>query len=1275
MKIMHVGDLHIGSFPGPDINGENGRFIDCKNALSLLYEDAAIRRPDFIIIAGDVFHQAKVWSDRGLKEQALCVDWLRKMRDIAPVLVMRGTPNHDSMEQFNMLRTAFRGDDRVSIVTDIEMSMYMTNAGPVQVACVPGFDRSLFANSNTGDESDGAFYSRELDRLIRDMGSSADLRVPSVLTAHYTVAGANMESGQSTLFSEVEPVLTQELLQQAGFDLVCLGHVHRAQQFQGPVRACYCGGMMQFNFGDEGQPRGFWVHDVSVRGGTVASEFVPVSGREHQTILLGDPQISDIIDGKLNMAAWPNLRGKIVRVKYSCTDTHRKQLNQAGLEKDLRAAGAYYVAEISPVKVSRTVSGLSMTEDNTPRANLEDYLLERKTSPAEVPKLLDLAQPMLDALDTGSTAGSHSGMMIPVNITVKNYRNYVDESFNFEHVQFCTINGENGVGKSSLFMDAICDALYEEPREGDLAGWIRNDPAVKSGAIEFTFRLGDELFRITRKRAKSGKVTLQLEQLVDGAWENRSCSKARDTQTRIEELIGMDCLTFKACALIMQNQYGLFMEADREARMDILGNILGLGDYDRLEQMAVASAQDLNRRIRDVKTKIDTVMAGTDDLTVTEGELNTVRGQAAKIKAQLSALESERTVVKNQVSAMSSALERARQTTGWLVDQKTERQKQQALLDENVAIISDAERILAEEPAVNDGLARYKKLMDAVNEKRLAGAAYQGKAAVLDDLRKRKSDMDAKLSDLTAREHAAKEELSSLREELAGLPSLEREHGAYLFAKKAADEANEAYGLHLDRLKKITALETERNRVHAKLEAALIEQRSLVDSMNKRVSLLDTCNCVDISRAQCSFLADAREAQAGLGDAQREMGRLEQALAGSDAEYDAKLEALRSELDSEAGERKKRADEKVESLRLSETAYQQTVAKASLEASAVQRVAQAETDCALLADELVVLMSQVEAAERDMGDFEVHKAELQQLEQDVLREAVWQDKADALSKAKTRVVDAARTRDSLVEKLASMDKTIADMEQSVKDDTQAAGELDVVKKKLDELDASIQKWTEQSDAVSVSVGQLQAKCEDIRKRLDECDGYRQELLALQEDVARCNVLKQAFSIDGIRHNIIRSVMPVLEMTATSILSQMSRGRMSVEFKTEKVLKSNKNKEVTTLDIIVQDAATGALPYASRSGGEKVKVSLSVILALAEIRSRKEGVSVGFLFIDEPPYLDGAGTQVYCDALEAVQQRYSDLKIMAITHDISMKSRFPQSVDVIKTPNGSKLVKI
>ena len=87
----------------------------------------------------------------------------------------------------------------------------------------------------------------------------------------------------------------------------------------------------------------------------------------------------------------------------------------------------------------------------------------------------------------------------------------------------------------------------------------------------------------------------------------------------------------------------------------------------------------------------------------------------------------------------------------------------------------------------------------------------------------------------------------------------------------------------------------------------------------------------------------------------------------------------------------------------------------------------------------------------------------------------------------------------------------------------------------------------------------------------------------------------------------------------------------------------------------------------------MKSSLSVILALAEIKATTAGVQFGMLFIDEPPFLDADGIQAYCDALETIQERYGNIKIMAITHDPTMKARFLQNLDVVKTEHGSKVI--
>ena len=247
--------------------------------------------------------------------------------------------------------------------------------------------------------------------------------------------------------------------------------------------------------------------------------------------------------------------------------------------------------EITPEKITVTVDKKAMDADKTPLEHLDDYLKD-KVKEEESDALKELAAPVINQVMEQITREHNTGVFVPVEIAVKNYRNYREEKFSFEDIFFCVINGHNGAGKSSLFMDAMIDCLFEQTREGDLTGWICNAPSVKSGSIMFTFRIGENTYRVTRTRCKSGKATLNLSQLVDGAWENRSREKLKDTQAEIEKVLEMDAMTLKACALIMQDQYGIFMEASPEDRMNILANLLGLKPYERCDLFPYKSFND-----------------------------------------------------------------------------------------------------------------------------------------------------------------------------------------------------------------------------------------------------------------------------------------------------------------------------------------------------------------------------------------------------------------------------------------------------------------------------------------------------------------------------------------------------------------------------------------------------------------------------------------------------------------------------------------------------------
>ena len=382
--------------------------------------------------------------------------------------------------------------------------------------------------------------------MIIGLKAQCDGDSPTVLVSHYTITGCNMESGQTAFFSQFEPVVCPSTLSAADFDLVCFGHIHRPQQLDACKNTFYCGAISALNFNDEGQERGYWLHDVDDNG-AVTSTFQQLPTRQYETIRLKDEDVAEIINADYAEKKFPfpvpDVKDKIVRVLYDCTDEHNKAFSHAVYEAALyNVGGAFWVQEITPQKISITVDRRSMDADSTPEGNLNDYLTEKGFEPERIGTLVELARPLIAEATEKATTERRTGLFVPVEIEVKNYRNYREERFSFDDIRFCTINGSNGVGKSSLFMDAMADALFEETREGELTGWICNDPDARSGAIKFTFKLGENLYRVTRTRQKSGKATLNIAEFVEGEWIDRSKEKFKDTQQEIINIIGMDAL-------------------------------------------------------------------------------------------------------------------------------------------------------------------------------------------------------------------------------------------------------------------------------------------------------------------------------------------------------------------------------------------------------------------------------------------------------------------------------------------------------------------------------------------------------------------------------------------------------------------------------------------------------------------------------------------------------------------------------------------------------------
>lgn len=608
MKILHTADWHIGQFKGPVVDGVNLRSQDTIKCLEYMVEVAQKEKPDIVCISGDIFHQEQIGPVRYSDEMIHATNIITALAHFASyVIVMRGTPNHDGSGQFRVLKRMLLNVNNVCVVTE----PFVIKTRYADIACIPGFDKQEFRAKFPGLSADeeNLAWTKYISDIV--LALRAECENTPILMAHYTVPGCNMESGQTSFFTNFEPVIPREALEAAGYEAVLLGHIHRPQILNGLHNVFYSGAINAMNFNDEGQERGFWIHEFSDTGKLTKGHNCITPYRRFYTITWDTEEVEAYIrEGVmyLHRLGFPeDVTDKIVRVRYSCTSEQKKQLNIPALQKDLYELGAFYVADIEAENAIDVTNRGLLSEESDPTLNLKKYLEEKCFKNPD--KIVELAEPIIaEAMKQSTTAEIH-GVFRPISIAVRNYRNYKEERFDFADISFCTINGVNGAGKSSLFMDAIVDCLFEETREGDNKAWIRGTEDARSGSIEFVFDIGDKRFRVVRTRTKSGKPTLNLSQYEENEWRNISKERIADTQAEIEKLLGMDSMTFRSCALIMQDQYGLFLQAKKDERMAILGKMLGLGIYGVME---LDSKKKLSEQRKELASKKEAVRIKTD---------------------------------------------------------------------------------------------------------------------------------------------------------------------------------------------------------------------------------------------------------------------------------------------------------------------------------------------------------------------------------------------------------------------------------------------------------------------------------------------------------------------------------------------------------------------------------------------------------------------------------------------------------------------------------------
>ena len=201
--------------------------------------------------------------------------------------------------------------------------------------------------------------------------------------------------------------------------------------------------------------------------------------------------------------------------------------------------------------------------------------------------------------------------MIPLKLSVRNFLCYRDDvpPLDLQGVHVACLCGANGHGKSAL-LDAMTWCLWGQARTG---GQNYNDLIAYGETecrVELDFLARGQSYRVIRRRRSSGQGRTEVDLFVLNESEQPrpiTGNTVRETNARIQRLVGMDYQTFVNTAFLLQGRSDEFTRKTPADRKEVLASILGLGLYELLQ----AEARGQRAQWEDTVTRADGALERT----------------------------------------------------------------------------------------------------------------------------------------------------------------------------------------------------------------------------------------------------------------------------------------------------------------------------------------------------------------------------------------------------------------------------------------------------------------------------------------------------------------------------------------------------------------------------------------------------------------------------------------------------------------------------------------
>jgi exonuclease SbcC len=835
--------------------------------------------------------------------------------------------------------------------------------------------------------------------------------------------------------------------------------------------------------------------------------------------------------------------------------------------------------------------------------------------------------------------------MRPLRIQIKNLGAIPYADIDLTNVDLAAICGPNGAGKSTAFTIAPMFALYGTTKSG-----TSTDDMVRAGTTEaevvFDYEHQGEIYRTIRTRSTKGKgkTTLELQRKSGELWASESGASIAETQKKIISLLNLDAETFSSSSMILQGKANEFTSRPAGQRKAILAQVLQLEQYEVLQEKAKEKLQATNLELEKAKVKVSEIdvrladKATLETLKLTnEVQKVTIETQIKKAEADLQVAQVDHNVLITRIQQADEIDKQAKDLRINIGAKVVERDRQQGRLD-------TANKLLLQEETILAKVVEYEQTQQQVT-------VLQTKKDQQNNLQTEALRLKAELAGVVTSLQNTNDEIVKLESLLADRPRLEMAAADYEQALadlasidllRFSHEDLSRQWLDVQKILELSVTRFDMKKSNLSKEIKLLEDKT---------NILQNAQCIDIERAECAFLKDAKEAQGRITEllAQIEL------LKNPDAES---LQKQQDDLKVQMDDLNYQATEWTRLQGLVNTLKPDAEAFAKLDGQ-IQLLDNYKKQNGEYLTRQTDLETRIESMREQYRILAEGLKELPAMEEKIKLLQPYLLSKDQLAIA--REVSTSATE--IITRLNAEINTLT--EQATKLETEyesiigdAKGLEQAAKDKCTELQTTLQISRDELTCLVATLGGVQAKLDALAADEITRQILVDEMAPLSKKVVRYQTLVKAFSRDGIPALIIENAVPELERIANDILGQMSGGKNYLKFETQKELKSRSGM-AETLNIIVGDWA-GERIYETYSGGEQLRIDFAIRFALAELLARRAGSKVDWLTIDE-----GFGSQsdefllLVIDAVKQVASRFG--VVLVISHVKSVQEAFEQKI--------------